>query len=77
MKSYHLDSTDGPRRYYAKCNKSDRKRQIPYDFTHMWNLKIKINKQSRNRRIDAEIRMMAVRRVGWVKEAKGLRRTNW
>ena len=25
--------------YYAKQNKSVRKRQIPYDFIHMWNLR--------------------------------------
>lgn len=25
--------------YYAKWNKSYRERQIPYDFTYMWNLK--------------------------------------
>ena len=24
----------GPRGYYAKWNKSDRKREIPYDFTY-------------------------------------------
>ena len=37
--------------------KSDRERQIPYDFTYMRNLKNKINeqiKQSRNRLIDTE-----------------------
>ena len=28
-------------RYYAKWNKSDRGRQILYDFTFRWNLKIK------------------------------------
>ena len=27
--------------YYAKRNKSIRQRQIPYDFTHMWNLRNK------------------------------------
>ena len=32
------NNMDGPRRYYAKWNKSDRKIQTPYDFTHMWNL---------------------------------------
>ena len=32
---------DGPRGYYAKKNKSDRERQIPYDLTHMLNLKNK------------------------------------
>ena len=29
--------------YFAKWNKSDRERQIPYDFTYMWNLMNKIN----------------------------------
>ena len=32
---------DGSRAYYAKGNKSIRKRQIPYDFAHMWNLRNK------------------------------------
>lgn len=32
------DNMDGPGDYYAKQNKSARERQIPYDFTHMWNL---------------------------------------
>ena len=27
------------RLYYAKQNKSVREKQIPYDFTHMWNLR--------------------------------------
>ena len=40
------NNMDGPRGYYAKWNKSDKERQIPYDFTHMWNLKNKINKQT-------------------------------
>ena len=29
---------DETRMYYAKQNKSIREIQIPYDFTHMWNL---------------------------------------
>ena len=33
------ENMDGPRGYYAKWNKSDRERQIPYDLTYMWNLK--------------------------------------
>ena len=37
------DNMDGPRGYYATWNKSDRERQIPYDFTYMWNLKNKTN----------------------------------
>ena len=32
---------DGARGYYAKQNKSVRERQIPYDFTHTWNLRNK------------------------------------
>ena len=35
---------DGPTRYYIKLNKSDRERQMSYDFTYMWNLKNKTNK---------------------------------
>ena len=30
---------DGSTMYYAKQNKSIRESQIPYDFTHMWNLR--------------------------------------
>ena len=37
------NSLDGPRGYYAKWSRSDRERQMPYDFTDMWNLKTKIN----------------------------------
>ena len=32
---------DGPRDYHTKWSKSDRKRQISYDITYMWNLKKK------------------------------------
>ena len=35
---------DGPGEYYAKSNNPVRERQMPYDFTHMWNLMNKINK---------------------------------
>ena len=37
---------DGGREYYAKGN---RERQIPYDVTHKWNLRNKINRQSKKR----------------------------
>ena len=30
---------DRPWRYHAKCNTSDGERQIPHDFTHVWNLR--------------------------------------
>ena len=38
---------DGPRRYYIKRNKSYGERQIPYDFTYMWNLENKTNEQTK------------------------------
>ena len=38
--------------HYAKWNKPVRERQIPYDFTHTWNLMNKLNKQ--NRLIDGD-----------------------
>ena len=37
---FHMDGLGG---YYAKWNKSDTERQIPYEITHMWNLKNKAN----------------------------------
>ena len=34
---------DGPPEYYAKRNKSEiRKCQEPYDFTHMWDMELKV-----------------------------------
>ena len=39
------NNMDGPRGYYAKWNKSDRERQIPYNFIYVWNLKSK-NKET-------------------------------
>ena len=56
---------DGPRGYYAKQNKSNRERKIPYDFTYMWNLKNKImNKQNGNRLIDAGNKLMVAKTRG-------------
>ena len=43
---------DGAREYNAKQNKSVRERQIPYDFTHLWNLRNKTNKQRRKKEKD-------------------------
>ena len=33
--------------YYTQWNKSDKERQIPYDFTYMWSLKNKKNEQTK------------------------------
>ena len=37
------DSMDGPGEHYARRNKPVTDRQIPYDFTGMWNLINKLN----------------------------------
>ena len=34
-----ISHIDGPVGYHTKLSKSERKRQIPYDITYMWNLK--------------------------------------
>ena len=41
--SFVLCNMDGPGEHYAKLNKPVRERQIPRDFTHMWNLMNKLN----------------------------------
>ena len=41
---------DGARDYNAKQNKPVRGRQMPYDFTHMWNLGNKTNEQRKRKR---------------------------
>ena len=38
------NSMGGPGEHYAKWNKPIRERQIPYDYTHVWNLINKWNK---------------------------------
>ena len=40
----------GPRKFNAKWNKPVRERQIPYDFTNMWNLRNKTNEQREKER---------------------------
>ena len=44
---------------------SDSEKQIPYDFTYMWNLKSKINKYNRNSLIDTENKLMIVSSEGF------------
>ena len=70
---------DGPRGYYAKWSKSVRKKQIPYYFIYMWNLKNDINKQNKNWFIDTENRLTSGRGEGaggLGKKTKGLRSTD-
>ena len=37
---------NGPRGYYAKCNKPDRERQTPYNFIYIWKLSVSSVTQS-------------------------------
>ena len=37
------DRMGGPGEHYAELNKPVRERQVPYDFTHTWNLMNKKN----------------------------------
>ena len=41
---------EGARMYYAKRKKSIRERQIPYDFTQMWNLRNKTDEDGGGRK---------------------------
>ena len=46
---------NGTRVYYAKRNKSVRKRQIPYNFTHKWNLRnIKDERRRKKKKTERE-----------------------
>ena len=49
--------------YYAKCNKSQRERQIMYDFSYMWKIKNKTNGQIIKLKLthDAENKLVIVR----------------
>ena len=43
---------DGLGKHYAKWSKLVRERQIPYDFTHMWNWMNWTDKENEDRLID-------------------------
>ena len=38
-----------------------RERQIPYDFSYMWSLNNRLNKQNRNKLTDTENKLVVVR----------------
>ena len=46
---------NGPRDYHSKQSQSERKRQIPYDITYMWNLKYNANKYIYETKTDSQI----------------------
>lgn len=50
---------NGPKGFCAKRNKSDRKRQLPHDFTSLWYLKKKpkTNEQANNNKIEKDLQM--------------------
>ena len=50
MKSCHCDNMDRPRGYCAELNKSDRGRQMSYEYTYMQTLKNKINEQTKQKK---------------------------
>lgn len=65
------DNTDTPRGYYAKLKKSDREIQRPHDFTYVWNLKNKVNEQTKKKLIDTEDKLVVTRwRKDWGKGEK-------
>ena len=45
---------DAPRDYHTKLSKSERERQIPYNITHMWNLKYDTNELIYETEIDSQ-----------------------
>ena len=45
---------DGAREYNTELHKSVRERQIPYDLSHIWNLRNKRNKQRREWETDRQ-----------------------
>ena len=65
---------DGPREYHAKWNMSNRERQMPYDFTHMWNRnkqkQVSKETQNRDRSIESKLMMVAKEEVDGAMEIK-------
>lgn len=55
------DNMVGSREYHSKQNKSDRKSQVPYDFTHMKDIILKATNEQRQRLIDTENSMVITR----------------
>ena len=55
----------GPLGSYAKRNRSNRERQIPYDFTHMWNIKKNVStNETKQKHLRTENRVVVTRRQG-------------
>ena len=55
------NDADRAKVYFAKQNKSVRGRQMPYDFTHMWNLRNKTDKHKGVRKKEKERGQQTIR----------------
>ena len=53
-------------------NEISQRRQLPYDFTHTWNLKNKMNEQSKQKRVRRYIERVGDRRAGVGGQGEGL-----
>ena len=73
------DSIDETWRHYATWDKSDRKRQMSYDLTYMWNLKTTTTTTTKNPElIDTKNRLSIARSEdsgGWEKGWRGSKGT--
>ena len=56
---------NGPRDYHTKRSKSDRKRQVSYDITYMWNQKNYINDLISKTEIDIKNELMVTKGERW------------
>ena len=67
------NNADGPGEHYAKWNKPDRERQIPYEFTYMWNLINKLtDKIETDSYIENKWQLSEKWGQGWVQKVKTL-----
>ena len=92
IKSYRLKQSENTEKYLKIDHPMDQEsimlsdmpvqeRQIPYDFTDMWNVKNTVNEQTKQKQIHTENILMAARGKrgleNWVEKVKGLRSTDW
>ena len=79
IQSHPLQQHDGSGGYYAKYYKLNRERQVPSDFTYMWNLKNKRKEQTQQiqthrYREQTDDCQRKGRLGGWVKKGKGVKK---
>lgn len=74
--------TNGPGGFEADQSESDRKRQMPHDFTYTWTLKSEINEQTKRNQTHGHRDHFDGCQTGkgfegWMKKTKRGRSTNW